>query len=538
VSVIQSTGRQGNLPGVGVQLRKDAPRPLEDPVGLLPVPPDDWEKYSYVKRHVWVRAGSSLVAFVCLVLSQLGALHSSPALWVFAPLLLLSALGYLISLRLEVFSPGFDVKGHRRLVRRWRPVSYPSVDVFLPVCGEPLEVLHNTWTYVGRLAEHYPGKVVPYVLDDSDSASISTMADDFGFRYLVRPNRGWFKKAGNLRYGFANSRGDFILILDADFAPRSDLLDELLPYMDQDPKLGIVQSPQFFRVLDQQNWIERGAAAVQELFYRAVQASRQAVEGSICVGTCAVYRRAALDDIGGTALIEHSEDVHTGFDLRSRGWGLRYVPIALSTGVCPDTIGAFQNQQYRWCMGSMSLLGSKKFWATKMRPATRMCYFSGFIYYIETALLTLVTPLIPLTLMLAVPDTLRVEGMWLVLPSLVYVAVIFPIWHRNPYRLEAWSTRVMYGWAHLFAIWDIIRGRPMGWQPTGASATKKNKTRRFWIGMWGWSGVTAALWVAVAIWRMATVNPEDFALLLASGLFYAITVARILIQPRTDEPAS
>jgi cellulose synthase (UDP-forming) len=78
----------------------------------------------------------------------------------------------------------------------------------------------------------------------------------------------------------------------------------------------------------------------------------------------------------------------------------------------------------------------------------------------------------------------------------------------------------------------------MGWQPTGASATKKNKTRRFWIGMWGWSGVTAALWVAVAIWRMATVNPEDFALLLGSGLFYAITVARILIQPRTDEPAS
>jgi cellulose synthase (UDP-forming) len=308
--------------------------------------------------------------------------------------------------------------------------------------------------------------------------------------------------------------------------------------MDQDPKLGIVQSPQFFRVLDQQNWIERGAAAVQELFYRAVQASRQAVEGSICVGTCAVYRRAALDDIGGTALIEHSEDVHTGFDLRSRGWGLRYVPIALSTGVCPDTIGAFQNQQYRWCMGSMSLMGSKKFWGTKMRPATRMCYFSGFIYYIETALLTLVTPLIPLTLMLAVPDTLRVQGMWLVLPSLVYVAVIFPIWHRNPYRLEAWSTRVMYGWAHLFAIWDLLRGRPMGWQPTGARATKKNKTRRFWIGMWGWSAVTAALWVAVAIWRMATVNPENFALLLASGLFYAITVARVLIQPRTDEQAS
>jgi cellulose synthase (UDP-forming) len=308
--------------------------------------------------------------------------------------------------------------------------------------------------------------------------------------------------------------------------------------MDNDPSLGIVQSPQFFRVLDQQNWIERGAGAVQELFYRAVQASRQANEGSICVGTCAVYRREALDEIGGTALIEHSEDVHTGFDLRAKGRGLQYVPIALSTGVCPDNVGAFQNQQYRWCMGSMSLLSSRKFWGMKMRLATRLCYISGFIYYIETALLTLATPLIPLALMLATPDALRLNGMWLVLPSAVYVALIFPIWHRNPYRLEAWSTRVMYGWAHLFAIWDLLRGRPMGWQPTGASGAKKNKTRRFWIGMWGWSGGTALLWIGVAVWRMATRTPSDFALLLASGLFYAIVVVRILIQPRTEESAA
>jgi len=500
--------------------------------GLLPVPPDDREKYSYVKRHTWVLTASSFIGFVCVLLSQVDSARHSLWIWVFAPVLLLSALGFVISVRLEAFTPSFDVKEHRRLVRAWQPEHYPSVDVFLPVCGEPIEVLHNTWTHVQLLAEAYPGPVTPIVLDDSDSPELASMAADFGFRYLVRPNRGWFKKAGNLRHGFENSDGEAILILDADFAPRTDLLHELMPYLNDDPRTAIVQSPQFFRVLDQQNWIERGAGAVQELFYRSVQVSRQRSDGAICVGSCAVYRRTALAEIGGTSLIEHSEDMHTGFDLRARGWDLRYVPLALSTGVCPDTVGSYYNQQYRWCMASMSMLGSvKDFWQVKMRFASRLCYISGFVYYIETALLTFTGPLIALTLLIFYPYQLRATNMWLVLPSVLYLTVVYPLWHRNPYRLEAWATRVMYGWAHVFAIWDLLRGRPMGWQPTGSGAAKNNRTRRFWGGMWLWSFPTAVAWVLVAMWRMATMRPGDFALMLASGLFYAVAVGRALIEP-------
>ena len=53
---------------------------------------------------------------------------------------------------------------HRRLVKSWRPDVYPSVDVFLPVCGEPVDVLRNTWKYVAEMSEHYQGTVTPYVL--------------------------------------------------------------------------------------------------------------------------------------------------------------------------------------------------------------------------------------------------------------------------------------------------------------------------------------------------------------------------------------
>ncbi|MEU9663803.1 cellulose synthase catalytic subunit [Streptomyces chartreusis] len=454
------------------------------------------------------------------------------------PLTGFSLLYYLVSLRVNGFGPDFDVQKHRRLVRRWQPAIFPSVDVFLPVCGEPLSVLSNTWTHVRTLADHYPGSCVPFVLDDSASPEVAAMARDFGFRYGTRENAGWYKKAGNLHFGFGSSYGEFVLILDADFAPRADLLRELLPYFDADPRAGIVQSPQYFRVVDAQNWIERGAGAVQELFYRTVQVSRQVKGGAICVGSCAVYRRAALESNGGSTLIEHSEDVHTGFDLSTRGWHLIYIPIVVAAGMCPDSVDAFVNQQYRWCTGSMSLLISRKFWAARLPFVTRLCYISGFLHYMHTAVFTFAAPVVPILLLLAAPSLLRVEHVLLLLPGIIYATVIFPIWHRVPYRLEAWAARMMYGWAHAFAIWDTIRGQRQQWRPTGANAAKGGRVKRFWQGMWVWSAGTAALWVGAALWRAATLHAPDFALVLASGLFYALIVGRILIQPNSEAGAS
>ncbi|MFJ4963255.1 Cellulose synthase catalytic subunit [UDP-forming] [Streptomyces sp. ADI96-02] len=508
------------------------PRAAAAPTAVLPLPPSDTEKYGYVRRRLPVLVGSSIVGVGCLTVSQVGMTLSSPLLWLLAPFLAFTLIYYVMSLRVNVFTRDFDVDAHRALVAAWQPANPPSVDVFLPVCGEPVEVLRNTWTHVRALADRYPGECRPFVLDDSADPELRAMAEDFGFRYDSRANRGWFKKAGNLHFGFERTSGTYILILDADFAPRPDMLHELLPYLDANERLAVVQSPQYFRVLRTQNWIERGAGAVQELFYRVVQVSRQSLDGAICVGSCAVYRRSALQENGGTTLIEHSEDVHTGFDLRRLGWDLRYVPIALATGVCPDNAAAFHSQQYRWCSGSMSLLASAKFWQAGMRPATRLCYLSGFLYYLHTALFTFVAPLVPITLLLAFPDKMRFENLWLVLPALVHATIVFPLWHRVSYRTEAWAVRLMYGWAHVFAVWDAVRGRSLGWQATGSAAVRgrRGRGRHAWLLLWGLA--TSLLWVGAAAWRSLTMDPADFFLLLISGIFYASIVGRLLVQPR------
>ena len=173
------------------------------------------------------------------------------------------------------------------------------------------------------------------------------------------------KKAGNLLHLFNNSSGDFVAIFDADFAPRSDFFRQLVPYFD-DRDVGIVQSPQYFAPDCHANWLQQGAGAVQEFFYRGAQTGRTTRGGAICVGTNAVYRRAALESNGGPAQVPLSEDVHTGFELMGHGWRLDYVPIVLAAGLCPDNKRAYFNQQYRWCTGSINLIRSRKFWSQAM----------------------------------------------------------------------------------------------------------------------------------------------------------------------------
>lgn len=494
---------------------------------VLPDPPSLAEKDGYLRRELPVLVCASVLSMAMLLVSQIHFLELTPWLYVFVPYLAFTVVYFMISLLINLRSRDFDFATHKRLVAEWRPERYPSVDVLLPICGEDIAVLENTWKNVDRLRDRYPGRCQVYVLDDGDSPEAKAEAERVGFHYLVRPNRGWFKKAGNLRHGYTHSSGDFLAIFDADFAPRADFLDELLPHMEADPTLGIVQSPQYFRFDPDQTSMERGAGAVQELFYRVVQVSRDRFGAAICVGSCAVYRRAALDDIGGTALIEHSEDVHTGFDLARSGWGLRYVPVPLATGVCPSDADAFLTQQYRWCTGSMSLLSSKKYWETKLGFSKRLCYSSGFCYYVHTAIFSIVAPLIPIVLILAIPGQVQLHNYLWIVPSAAYNLVVFPLWNRGRYGVEALMAKSLYGWSHFFAIWDALRKRTAGWQPTGGKVTSR-KTDRVWRAMAIWGGVTSVLWVGGCLVRMVQYGSISFAFLLFSGLLYAGIVVMAL----------
>jgi cellulose synthase (UDP-forming) len=338
------------------------------------------------------------------------------------------------------------------------------------------------------------------------------------------------KKSGNLRYAFAQTASEFILILDADFAPRADLLAETLPYMD-DPALAIVQTPQFFRESPDQSWLENAAGSVQEVFYRAIQVGRDRFSAAACVGTSAVYRRTALEAQGGAALIPYAEDVHTGLNVMRDGWSIRYVPIVLSTGICPNRMDAFVRQQYRWCAGNVGIVCSRRLWTVRMSLPARLTFVSGFFYYVYTALLVFFGPLLPVIMLMFLPGQIRLRNFVILLPAFVTGAVLYPLWHHARYGPSTWPLGIARGWAHVFSLWDGARGRQMSWHPTREPGSS---LPRFRIGVTWWSGGMAAAWVLLAIWRVATGSWQSAALLFF-GLLNLAVVSRVIFP---GEPAA
>jgi cellulose synthase (UDP-forming) len=496
---------------------------------VVPLPPDDNEKVSYVDRHLLYLILIIAIGSASAIGSQ-AAMEVHYSLWLIMPYTACSTFYVILSLAANFTGRNFDYAAHRARVESWRRPSYPEVDIHLPICGEPISILRNTWIHVFELVQAYPGTARAHVLDDGNDAQARELAASFGYNYIVRENRPWMKKAGNLRNAFAQTRGEFIVILDADFAPRPDLLAETLPYFD-DPQISIVQTPQFFRPDRRQTWVERAAGAVQEIFYRSMQVSRDSHGASICVGTCAVYRRQALEANGGTTAIEHSEDVHTGFDLRMQGWNLRYIPVPLAAGVCPDDSESFLTQQYRWCAGSMSLLTSRKFWAAKMPWTARACYMSGFCYYMYTAVAMLVSPLIPSVLLILIPGRIEPQDYLSLLPAIINGMILYPLWHRCRYGPSTWPLAIVRGWAHALALWDTATGRRLGWQATGGKG-RKSRTTRFWVGVIAWNGGAAAAWLGLAAWRMSHYGPGRLWIISAFGVLYAAIIVWIILSSR------
>ncbi|KAF9486074.1 nucleotide-diphospho-sugar transferase [Pholiota conissans] len=504
---------------------------------ILPSPPTDEEKTIYAQtRRVPLYAFGTL-SFLSVSTGMWFFAISSKMFYWFGIFVGLIQIYLIISYIVGYAGKDFNVAKHRELVAEH---SYPSdklplVDIYLPCCHEPLEVLENTYKYVQQL--QYPNFKV-YVLDDGGLDTVRALAERYGFTYFSRDNKPHLKKAGNLRWAFARTQGDFFAIFDADFCPRKDFLDEMLPYMNASPEIAIVQSPQFFRPSSEQTWVEQGASATQELFYRIVQVNRDRWGAAICVGSNALYRRAALEEVGGTAEIGHSEDVHTGFYALTRGHKLKYIPLALACGVSPDTPRAFFSQQMRWCSGSTTLLSNPEFWKSDLSIIQKICYMSGMMYYTAAAFTPFLASLPGLMMLWLNPGLVMWYNFAYAFPSLIYSIVIFRLWSRQKYNFNVNFVFVIQQFAYLMAIKDRIFGTTASWVPSGdnkshvkdkkkKSGNNKYRNMRILCGSW-MIGSVAAMAVGVTLRILQGYHWYNFFPLIILDLFNLVIAHKFI----------
>jgi cellulose synthase/poly-beta-1,6-N-acetylglucosamine synthase-like glycosyltransferase len=496
---------------------------------ILPDAPSDAEKALYAWRSLPFLTSALAFSSVCVITAQVWFEVRNP---IALPFLLYTGLFTVyqaVSLPVNFAGRSFDLSEHILQVKTWRPRSWQTVDIFLPICGEPIDILRNTWAGISELVRAYPGVARAYVLDDGPGETeTSQVTRSFGFSYVRRPDVGHHKKSGNLAYALKHTRGEHVVIFDADFRPRADFLAETLPYMD-DPSTGLVQTPQYFRVSMQQSWVERAAGATLEVFYRAVQVSRNRFGSALCVGSNAVYRRAALDAAGGFTEIPYAEDSHTGLDMRYAGYGLVYLPIVLAAGVCPSQIDPFMRQQYRWCCGATSLIWTHHMWRVQMPWKARLPYIAGWLWNLTTAMRTIVLPLIPVTLLAFLPGEVELRNAILLIPVVVTGLILYPLWHNVRWSVGVWPLAIAVGWAQALAIWDYSRGKVMSWDP---SRSPKDATRRFRKAVCTWNGTLAIAWVALAAWRIDQTMSIRFAIVALFGLMNFATIARVVFPGR------
>lgn len=439
----------------------------------LPKPPSHEQKLLFLssgKKEIYL---FSSISTIVLVFGMLLFVKSNP--W-FLPytFFCIVTLSYLaLTYFVGFFGKEFDYANHLKILNKWFDRSArEEVDVYLPICGEDLRIIKNTWTWVKKLSIAHEGCLNIYVLDDGKSNEAKIMADEFGFNYVTRPNNN-LKKAGNLRHIFSRTSAPYFLILDADFVPREDILLNLLPHMYEDEKVCMVQSTQFFEITDEQTDVQKGAGSIQELFYRLVQVNRDTFDGAICVGSNCLYRRSHLVPYGGTADIGYSEDVRSAYRISKDGLKVRYLPLNLAAGTCPEKWSQLFTQYYRWSMGSLSLLLSKEFWEKGLSLNQRICYLSGMFYYLSTGLYAIFYFVPSMYLLIFKPEMIHWYNLLFSVPSLLFGVFYMKYWMKLKYDMNSIRVRHVSYYAHFFALKDLLFDTLESWQPTGAKTSSK-----------------------------------------------------------------
>jgi cellulose synthase (UDP-forming) len=432
----------------------------------LPRPPNVREKYGYFHtQRRW--------AFAWLLIASAGILygyiHVAEHAWAVAPLMWLLLMvmvpPVVVNFWLRIGRPRLTLAEHQATVAAYRGHG-ETVDVFLPSCGEPLAVLNNTFRYVSKM--DWLGLKTVYILDDSAREKVRDLADQYDFRYIVRPRPGELKKAGNLLHALDISTGDFIAVIDADFAVRPEFLYETMPYF-ADPKVGIVQTAQYFDVTGRSfSYIQRYAGTLQEIFFRFIQPARDRYKAAICAGTNLVYRRSAVLAAGGFARVPIGEDVHSGVKLWWAGYETRYLPLCLAKGVAPADFASLANQQARWCRSSMLLMIERHFREAPFTWKQRAAFWAAFLYYMSSAALLLTGPFPTLTMVWFYPQRIYPHNYLPILPAMAATLLVFPLLSRG-WRPTIYRVCVINSCCHAYAVWHAIRDRVAEWVPTGAS---------------------------------------------------------------------
>jgi cellulose synthase (UDP-forming) len=341
----------------------------------------------------------------------------------------------------------------------------PTIDVFITACGEPIEIILGT-VYAARdmRIDHRT-----WVLDDGRSDALREACEAVGVGYLRREGRE-HAKAGNINAALARTNGAFVVILDADHVPSPDFLARALPHM-YDDDVAFVQTPQAFP--SSHGLVAVGSAEAQRIFYELVCPGKNHFNAVFCVGTNVIFRRSALEDLGGIYTQSNSEDIWTSLEMHRRGWRSVFVPETLARGLAPDNLHAYFKQQFRWAYGGFEvLLRGGLLRRGGLTLDQRLQYLMTGSNYL-LSLSVLVFMFLPPAYLLFGYSPIRVEtGTWLMHYVPFYVLIVLVTWLQcGGFKPAAIVSSIGAAPVQARALLMVLLRRKASWSVTNAAGS-------------------------------------------------------------------
>lgn len=316
------------------------------------------DRFPLLRRHTWIRfIGSLVLALMAFYLPWLFEHVNSSIPWLAWPFLAANAFSALC-LTLSV------VNGWSTRVTPRRPIlgpDVPEVAVIIPTWGEPVPMVLRTVLSV--IEQDYPrDRMHVVVSDDAHTADLAAALEGLGVLYHEPPPRHAPGRDGAAKAGNLNSALEMVLTRfpevtcvetrDADDeVGSSQFLRHTVGQLEFDQRLAFVQTVKEAQVSAGDPFVN-----LDGQFYRCQMLSRNYANAVFPCGSGLVWRRRALEHIGGFPTWNLVEDLQSGVEALRRGWRGCYLTIVGTVGQhSPEDVANVFKQRGTWAIDTVRL---------------------------------------------------------------------------------------------------------------------------------------------------------------------------------------
>jgi cellulose synthase (UDP-forming) len=372
----------------------------------------------------------------------------------------------------------------------------PLVGIIIPCCGEPVPMILRTILSV--FEQDWPhDRLTVMITDDGHDPALEAAVAALPVAYHSPPSRdergpAAANKAGNLNSALSRLLAEhpevrYVETRDCDDELGSlAFLRQTVGQLEEDERLAYVQTIKETQVSAGDPFNNR-----ESMFYRGQMLARNAANAVFPCGSGLVWRRTALEDIGGFPTWNLVEDLQSGVEALRRGWHSCYLPIVGAVGQhSPEDVPNVYKQRGTWAIDSVRLMVWGELKGLNLRQ--RAMFAELLMYYLQAFTVLVYVPCIVGALVGYVPFSAGAQALLahmlpFVLANEAWLLAINRPYNdrrgrqRHPIR-ELWRVRVIWsGLAPVFmnaTIKAIVGGRAR--KPVYKVTRKRHDARWHW----------------------------------------------------------